>query len=156
MVEVIKIKRSSFAIIFLVLIIITACIIKSYPTSMKELYGNTLEINEEAEMNVGHAPTINDPMIYKVITNNENIKGAINYLSSLEFLKIPSGSFKKFSNLEAYQLTIKDNNDELINICIRGNKYMFITDRNEDVTAYALIDDTFNLYYFESLYNCGK
>ena len=154
--EVIEIKRSSFAILFLVLIIITACIIKSYPTSMKELYGNTLEITDGAEINIGHAPTINDPMIYKGITNNENIKGAIDYLSSLKFLKVPSSSFKKFSNLEAYQLTIKDNNGELLNVCIRGNKHLFITDKNENVTAYVLLDDTFNLYYFESLYACGK
>lgn len=153
--EVIKIKRSSITIIILLLIIIIACTIKSYPTSIDELYGDTLSIHA-TEMDIGHASTINAPMITKVITNNENINRAINYLSSFKFLEITSNSFKKFSNLESYQLTIKDNKGDLLNICIRGNKYLFITDKNENVTTYMLINDTFNLYYFESLYACGK
>lgn len=152
----IKIKRNGLALIALILIILVASFIKAYPTNLEEIYGANIEITSSVAMDIGHAPSINEPMLYKTVSNTQNIEGAINYLSNYKFILIPSFSFKKFSSLEAYQLNLRNDNGELLNACIRGNKYLFISDESGNVKAYKTLSKDFDLNYFESLYKCGS
>lgn len=94
-------------------------------------------------------------MIYKEVTNTKNIDMFIESIKDFKIGKVPDNSFKKFSELEAFQIIITQNDKELLSLCIRGNKYISITEPDGSVSIYKVLNKSIDTDYLMSLYNSG-
>lgn len=149
------ITRNKLALSILIIITVISAFIKLYPTNLNEIYGSH-SLEHYTKMKIGHSNSINEPTTYKTIYDFKNINGALDYLSSFKLGEIENFSFKKYASLESYQIMITNDKKEIFSAAIRGNKYIFFNFPNGDIKCYKILNDTFDMDYFDSLYNTGS
>ena len=148
------IKNNKIALLILLIIIFIGNFINFYPTKLTEVYNTSaLYTDKNCKISLGYASSINSPMIYRDCLNQKDIKNFIHSLDSYSLGFVPYSSFKKFADLECYQITItNDKSETLFSACIRGNDYIFITS-NDSTEAYETLFSSFNLGKLKKLYN---